>query len=343
MLKKTFLLSSLLLLCLITTDVMAQFYPRSAGYWRQNRVEIIGQLGANVFRGDVGQGVGADRNGLGSLDLWNPLRFTANLGARYFVTRNVAIRGSFTLGRLYSADEDGNERTRINRNLRFRTDYIDANAIVELHILRERTAFRSAVRGSRGKAGFSVGVYTFGGIGIMAFNPKAQVYDPETNSWGGSWHALQPLGTEGQLLEGGEGKYSRIAATFPFGIGIRKSITRNISVGLEMAYVFTTTDYLDDVSTTYANLDALAAQNPLAAQLADPSIGRTWTPEQIEAANLGFTPNASWTGEGQLRGHDGANDAYLYTVFNIVLRLPSGPKVAGYKPKRIAKNKKIVF
>jgi len=333
--------SLLLILILTSSELFSQFSYKSVGYWRQNRVELIGQIGALAFRGDIGRGVGADRTGLGNLDIKNPARPTLTLGARYYVAKNFSVRGNFTFGQLYSADRDGNSDDRINRNLRFRTNFVDINAMFEVHLLKERTSFRSAVRGSRGKAGFSVGVYGFAGIGVMLFNPRAQVYDAVNKEFSGDWIALQPLGTEGQLLPGGDGKYSRVAATFPIGFGVRKSITRNLSIGVELAYVFTSSDYLDDASTVYADRNALANQNPLTARLADPSIGANWTAAEIEAAGLNYSP--SWTGTGQARGNEGANDNYMYTMINVSYKLVSNARAYGKKPKRISKNKKIIF
>jgi hypothetical protein len=44
-----------------------------------------------------------------------------------------------------------------------------------------------------------------------------------------------------------------MAFSFPIGAGIKYSINENINLGFELLYRVTTTDYLDDVSTTYVN------------------------------------------------------------------------------------------
>lgn len=85
-------------------------------------------------------------------------------------------------------------------------------------------------------------------FGIGAFN-----YDPYTYYKGQKVY-LRPLGTEGQgsSLYPNRKPYGSMAVCFPVGIGVKYSLSRTTSLGFEVVYRFTTTDYLDDVSTTYA-------------------------------------------------------------------------------------------
>jgi hypothetical protein len=43
-----------------------------------------------------------------------------------------------------------------------------------------------------------------------------------------------------------------MAICFPVGVGVKYSLNRQMSLGFEVLYRFTTTDYIDDVSKTYA-------------------------------------------------------------------------------------------
>jgi opacity protein-like surface antigen len=84
------------------------------------------------------------------------------------------------------------------------------------------------------------------GVGAFNFDPYAYL--------GGQKYFLRPLGTEGQgsSLYPGRTAYSAVAFSFPLGMGIKYNINPNINFTFEVAYRFTTTDYLDDVSKTYA-------------------------------------------------------------------------------------------
>lgn len=94
--------------------------------------------------------------------------------------------------------------------------------------------------------------YLTAGVGITFFNPFAFLQ--------GKKYFLQPLGTEGQNAIPGHSLYDLFAVCIPVGAGFKYNISDNINIGLEAAYRFTTTDYLDDVSTTYAG--AAAFKNP---------------------------------------------------------------------------------
>ena len=84
-------------------------------------------------------------------------------------------------------------------------------------------------------------------LGIGAFT-----YDPYAYS-NGEKEYLRPLGTEGQLV-GYKGRkpYNTLAICIPLGVGIKYNLSEKINFSFEVAHRFTTTDYLDDVSTTYA-------------------------------------------------------------------------------------------
>ncbi len=84
-------------------------------------------------------------------------------------------------------------------------------------------------------------------LGVGLFN-----YDPYTY-YNGTKYFLRPLGTEGQAGGYlGRTSYSTMAVCIPFGVGLKYSINNKISLAFEITQRFTTTDYLDDVSTTYA-------------------------------------------------------------------------------------------
>lgn len=93
---------------------------------------------------------------------------------------------------------------------------------------------------------FAFTPYVTLGIGAFSYDPYAYL--------GGKKYFLRPLGTEGQgsSLYPNRKPYGTMAVSFPLGMGIKYNINRNINLSFEIAYRFTTTDYLDDVSSTYA-------------------------------------------------------------------------------------------
>lgn len=84
------------------------------------------------------------------------------------------------------------------------------------------------------------------GAGAFHFDPYAYL--------NGQKYYLRPLHTEGQdsPLYPGRKEYSTMAVCFPVGMGLKWALNADVNLGLEVLYRFTTTDYLDDVSTTYA-------------------------------------------------------------------------------------------
>ncbi len=83
------------------------------------------------------------------------------------------------------------------------------------------------------------------GLGVFSYDPYAY--------YNGTKVYLRPLGTEGQAAGYlGRSEYSTMAICIPFGVGIKYSVTPKINLIFEVAQRFTTTDYLDDVSSTYA-------------------------------------------------------------------------------------------
>jgi hypothetical protein len=101
--------------------------------------------------------------------------------------------------------------------------------------------------------------FMFLGLGVFHFDPKA--------SYGNQWVALQPLKTEGQSKA-----YMKTQLSIPFGAGVRINLAKRIGLVGEWGMRKTFTDYLDDVSTVYADPVQLAAENgAISAAVADRS------------------------------------------------------------------------
>jgi len=139
------------------------------------------------------------------------------------------------------------------RNLHFKTSLTEIGTILELNFFPYQTGTRN-----------NFTPFIFGGAAFFKFNPKAEFEN--------EWYNLQPLGTEGQGTTAYPDKkpYRLGAIGLPFGVGIKYSFKKNISISAEWGIRKTLTDYIDDVSTSYADPDILAAENTyIAAAIAD--------------------------------------------------------------------------
>lgn len=138
------------------------------------------------------------------------------------------------------------------RNLSFRSAILDGSVQLEFNFLPYK-------HGSKDQF-FTP--YLLGGINVFQFNPKAKYQD--------EWVELRPLGTEGQFK--GE-EYYAVSAGVLFGGGFKIDLSYEWSLNFELAARHTFTDYLDDVSTVYADKDDLLRQRgELAVALSDRSL-----------------------------------------------------------------------
>lgn len=141
------------------------------------------------------------------------------------------------------------------------------------------------------------------GIGVFTYDPYAYL--------DGQKYFLRPLGTEGQTTGYlGRKEYSPMALCIPFGVGVKYNLNEKVNVSFEISNRFTTTDYLDDVSTTYAggsNFPPDANNIPTAAfYLQDRSYEKDFTFAQ-----------------GQQRGNAKQKDQYIIAEIGVSFNLTS--------------------
>jgi opacity protein-like surface antigen len=172
-------------------------------------------------------------------------------GLSYDITNRFIVRGVASYMRITGKDEPGVPQYDVfNRNVNFRSRVLEAQLALEYNIfdIEER--------------GYTP--YVFAGVAAFHFSPY-------TFDLSGNKDYLRPLGTEGQgLPEYPEKKfYKNKQISIPFGGGVKFQLTENLQMGLEVSLRKTFTDYLDDVSGTYADSTILAtARGPQAAYLA---------------------------------------------------------------------------
>jgi len=207
-------------------------------------------------------------------------------------TKRWSVKASVQRIRFEAHDSDSDDPWQRNRNLHFRNTLIEGSLQAELNFFPYQI----------GNPSFPFTPYFFGGLSIFKMTPAAE--------YNGTWYELQPLGTEGQGTSEGEEKYAINGIAVPFGVGIKANIIGSLAVSLEWGMRKTWTDYLDDVSTTYANPAVIEEENgELAAILADRSIEQ----EGIGDSNTGIQ-----------RGDASRND--WYNVFHLMITFRIGKK-----------------
>ena len=120
------------------------------------------------------------------------------------------------------------------------------------------------------------------GVGVFSYDPYAFYENQKVY--------LRPLNTEGQTFYEGRKAYGTMAICVPLAFGIKYAINDRINLNVEVGYRFTTTDYLDDVSTTYVGIDKFPAVSgkSLAGIMQDRSF-ETGVPIGIEGRQRGFS------------------------------------------------------
>ena len=276
------------ILCVVffCNGISAQSY-----FYKDNIVEPAWLLelgaGAGIMncRSDLG-----GKNGTGPLAIdWQASRFSASLLAAATYRQTIGFRIQLLRGSIGSADSligSGGRGSRYDRNLHFRSSLSEVIALLEFYPF---SLFAGAVSMVR------LQVFVTAGAGWYWFNPRALVGD--------RWVNLQPLHTEAQHFRSSgsvlQPSYKLSGINVPIGLGFRWEAGPFLHLRLEALHRILFTDYLDDVSTQYADPDLFALYLPpatakLAAKVAD------------------RRRSAQPFSEGTIRGSPDKNDAFFH-------------------------------
>jgi hypothetical protein len=290
------LLSLSILLTAYSNNAAAQYYFYNDTYYDSPILfEVGGSIGAMNSLTDIGGNKGIGKRFVKDLNM-GKTSFCGGIFLSAIYKNAVALRLEGTFGKISGNDnvlEKVNPldiaKTRYNRNLNFRTNITEISLVFELHPL-----FIFINYETRETDPPRLSPYLLGGVGYYTFNPQADL--------NGKWVDLQPLSTEGQGFK----EYPDI--NIPVGLGIRYEISDLINLRGEYVYRVLSTDYLDDLSTTYVDPTLYAnyftgAKLSNAIELSDRQINKV-------------------TGPGGKRGSPKQKDAYF--SFNIKLSLIIG-------------------
>lgn len=228
-------------------------------------------------------------------------KFHGAIGAKYDMTDKISLRAHFTYGLIGAYDSKSKDAAQKARNLNFKSSVMELHTGAEYHFFSFNDQWWSP--------------YVFAALGVYKFNPKT--------ADGGI--ALRNLATEGQGID--IKKYKTLQLSIPFGAGFKYALNEDMRVGIEFGFRKTLTDYLDDVSGTYADAaTVLAAGGPLGVDLA-------WRGDEVGGG--------TYPSKGTLRGNNNGKDWYYFTAltFSVRLVLDKYKRIAGLaterKPKKV--------
>lgn len=208
--------------------------------------------------------------------------------AQYKWFPKVSLKGSFDYLRIVGDDKLSSNLGRNARNLSFKNDMFALGVTAEYFFFENNDLGNTY----RFRNGFRA--YIFAGIGGFYTNPKAY--------YQGEWVKLRPLQTENV-------KYSAVGFDLPYGLGFYFTINKRHRVGFEARAHKTFTDYIDDVSSQYADP---STQTPLAAALGsrtneltdvDPKLAKNYIYNMVD-------------NPGNKRGDPSHKDQFMTMSFN---------------------------
>lgn len=255
-------------------------------------------------KGEIGVGIGLS-NYFGDLnpnENFKHLKFAGNLYYQYYLNNYVGLKLSGLYTRLGNTDQGNSNKAYSNRNLSFNTDIWELTVSGTFNFFR----FLPGIEGHR----FTP--YLSAGAGIFNYNPYTYLNVDGTREK----VFLRPLGTEGQnstTPHDGK-KYSSIALAFPLSFGVKYAITENWNLFAEVGYRFTTTDYIDDVSSTYAGPQAFQA-NTYKGSPKD-----LWYAQRLQDRS-GVILQEPIGQAGYSRGSSKAKDSYLIGLIGVSFNL----------------------
>ena len=193
---------------------------------------------AFVHKGEVGASIGlghyfGDLNTNASI---NRPKFSAGVYYLKQFNNYIGLKLNGTYSFLAYSDAYSNNLVQKTRNLSFNTNVYELSLSGYFNFFKFLPGFPE----------YSYTPYVSLGVGVFSYDPYAYL--------NGEKFRLRSLGTEGQgsTLYPDRPQYGGTALCIPISIGFKHAINERMNWFAEVSYRFTNTDYLDDVSTSYA-------------------------------------------------------------------------------------------
>lgn len=292
---------------IIVVVLVALVSSVSAQKWVGAQHTLSASIGWATMLGELGGGPGIGTYGLKDFD-GQAMAPAYTLGYTYNKDRGNAVDFAFkfdaTYTRMNSCDNYTENESRSARQISRITDLVELYAGVEFYFLKQTvSAFRVGTFSNKGfksrsvRSGIPLSMYLILGAGGVWYDCKGKYSD-------GEWYSLRELNTEGQGLLNTRKKPSAVQGIGVLGLGIKRLFTPSFALKAEAGMRLSTTDYLDEVSTTYISPDAVY----------DAVLAETNDQAKAEMAKYfadGTRLDPSLT-PGQVRGNALKHDAYFF-------------------------------
>lgn len=300
-------------------------------------------IGTANYLGDIG-GEQLTRQDFAADLHYGQTKLSSHVFVRYRLNSTFAVKGQ--LGTVYLEDFDNlsTNPARMTRNAHFR------NFVNELSLRGEVNLFSRPLI-TRYTSKLRVGVNTYAMLGVTGFvhNPQAQL-NPDAAQYHldqgnldmtqsqvnlidhDRWYDLRDYGTE-KLT------YGSASLGFPLGLGASFMVNYQFRVGLEFVWNLTLTDYLDDVSYTYADPSGLSDIGLILSQPSYPDIAESAGIEDAEGYMANFRWDAAYESP---RGNPDKNDTYgtlQVTVSKVVMGSSNFRRNNYYNKRKTVKRK----
>ena len=261
-------------------------------------LNVSAQAQSTVQEGEFGFGIGAAHyfGDLNTRARVNRPKPAVGIFFRKKFGNYIALRVAANFAQLgYSDVHNKNNEFQQRRNLSFNSN------IWELALQGDFNFFKFVP----GDPEYRFTPYVTLGVGVFSYDPYAFL--------GGNKVFLRPLGTEGQgsSLYPDRKTYSTMAICIPFGVGVKYSINERMNLGFEILHRSTNTDYLDDVSKTFAP-DAFAQTLPSGAPT-------TW----FQLQDRSFETGEAIGIKGRQRGYAKQKDQFITAMVSLSFNLTS--------------------
>jgi hypothetical protein len=265
-------------------------------------------IGTANYLGDIGGDDLTRRDFSADLHL-GQTKLSSHVFVRYRLNSVLAVRGQ--VGTVYLEDYDNlsSNPARSTRNAHFR------NFVNELSA-RAEVSFFSSPMITRYTSKLRVGMNAYATLGITGFshNPQAQLNrdaaeyhfaqgnistNPTQLNYD-EWYDLRDAGTETLT-------YGQLSMGVPLGLGVSFEVNHQIRVGMEFVWNLTFTDYLDDVSNTYADPKDLGDIELILSSPSNPVVASAAGYSDPEGTMYWF----NYSDQGPtIRGNPDKNDTY---------------------------------
>ena len=263
----------------------------------QYNADIGFSLGGANYLGEIGGKEKSRRGFIMDMKL-QQTNFAFGAFGRYRLADKFYARIDVMYGQIEGADSLSTNRARRGRNLSFK------NNILEIGLRGEYAFYTVYDLGGTGRYQSDLRMFIHGGIAYFHHNPTATL--------NGVTYNLQSLNTEQRTTP-----YKLHQVAIPLGAGFYYTVKQKHRIGFEFGWRKTFTDYLDDVSGTYADPDDF--NDPSAEALSNRRSELGNNPDVADDIYYGIDPI---TGVHQKRGDATHNDSYMFSTlsYSYVLR-----------------------